>query len=126
MNSKLTLNLGVRYEFATPQWEDQNRLSNYDPIANTLIQAKYGGLYDRTLVHPDKNNWAPRVGLAYQITPKTVVRSGYGISYIHFNRMGGENLLGYNGPEHREPHDQPALLHSRACTARRLSATASA
>ena len=98
VNTKLTLNLGVRYEFATPQWEDQNRLSNYDPVANTLIQAKDGDLYDRTLVHPDKNNWAPRVGLAYQITPRTVVRSGYGISYIHFNRMGGENLLGYNGP----------------------------
>jgi hypothetical protein len=30
--------------------------------------------------------------------PRTVVRSGYGISYIHFNRLGGENLLGYNGP----------------------------
>jgi hypothetical protein len=98
VNSRLTLNLGVRYEFATPQWEDQNRLSNYDPVANTLIQAKSGGLYERSLVHPDKNNWAPRVGLAFQITPRTVIRSGYGISYIHFNRMGGENLLGYNGP----------------------------
>ena len=98
VNSKLTLNLGVRYEFATPQWEDQNRLANYDPVANKLIQASAGDIYSRALVHPDKNNWAPRVGLAYQITPKTVVRSGYGISYIHFNRMGGENLLGYNGP----------------------------
>jgi hypothetical protein len=98
VNSRLTLNLGVRYEFATPQWEDQNRLSNYDPIANKLIQAKDGGLYDRTLVHPDRNNWAPRFGLAFQATPKTVIRSGYGISYIHFNRLGGENLLGYNGP----------------------------
>lgn len=98
VNSRLTLNLGVRYEFATPQWEDQNRLSNYDPATNTLIQAKPGGIYERSLVHPDKNNWAPRVGLAFQVTPRTVIRSGYGISYIHFNRMGGENLLGYNGP----------------------------
>ena len=98
VNSKLTLNLGARYEFATPQWEDKNRLSNYDPVASKLIQAKDGSLYDRTLVNPDRNNWSPRVGLAYQVTPMTVVRSGYGISYIHFNRMGGENLLGYNGP----------------------------
>jgi hypothetical protein len=98
VNSKLTLNLGVRYEFGTPQWDDQNRLSSYDPAANRLIQAKEGGLFDRTLVHPDRNNWAPRVGLAFQATPKTVVRSGYGISYVHFNRLGGENLLGYNGP----------------------------
>jgi hypothetical protein len=95
---KLTLNLGVRYEFATPQWEEQNRISNYDPATNTLLQAKDGSIYDRALVHPDNNNWAPRIGLAYQIFPKTVVRSGYGISYVHFNRLGGENLLGYNGP----------------------------
>ena len=98
VNTKLTMNLGVRYEFATPQWEDQNRLASYDPAANRLILAKAGGIYDRSLVHPDKNNWAPRVGLAYQVTPKTVIRSGYGISYVHFNRLGGENLLGYNGP----------------------------
>lgn len=98
VNSKLTLNLGVRYEFATPQWEEQNRISNYDPVANKLIQASGGSIYQRSLVQPDRNNWAPRIGLAYQVAPKTVVRSGYGISYVHFNRLGGENLLGYNGP----------------------------
>jgi hypothetical protein len=98
VSSKLTLNLGLRYEFATPQWEKDNRISNYDPIANALIQAKDGSIYDRALVHPDRNNWAPRVGMAYLMFPKTVLRSGYGISYVHFNRLGGENLLGYNGP----------------------------
>jgi hypothetical protein len=98
VNDKLTLNLGIRYEFATPQWEDKNRLSSYDAANNRLIQATEGGLFDRALVHPDRNNWAPRVGLAYQLASKTVLRSGYGISYIHFNRLGGENLLGYNGP----------------------------
>ena len=96
--TKLTLNIGVRYEFATPQWEKENRISNYDPVANRLIQASDGGIYERSLVRPDRNNWAPRVGLAYQITDRTVIRSGYGISYVHFNRLGGENLLGYNGP----------------------------
>lgn len=98
VNTKLTLNLGVRYEFATPQYEAKNRLANFDPVTRSLIQAKDGSLYDRTLVHPDYNNWAPRFGLAYQLTGKTVVRAGYGIGYIHFNRLGGENLLGYNGP----------------------------
>lgn len=98
VNTKLTLNLGARYEYATPQWEKENRLSNYDPAANRLIQASGGGIYERSLVHPDRNNWAPRIGLAYQVTDRTVIRSGYGISYIHFNRLGGENLLGYNGP----------------------------
>lgn len=98
VSSKLTLNLGTRYEFATPQWEEQNRLASFNPANNTLIQAKDGSLFDRTLVRPDRNNWAPRVGLAYQLASRTVVRSGYGISYVHFNRLGGENLLGYNGP----------------------------
>ncbi|MEP7273619.1 MAG: TonB-dependent receptor, partial [Acidobacteriota bacterium] len=64
----------------------------------TLIQAKDGSIYDRALVHPDRNNFAPRLGFAYQLMSKTVVRGGYGISYIHFNRLGGENLLSYNGP----------------------------
>ncbi len=49
-------------------------------------------------MHPDPNDWAPRVGLAYQVLPKTVIRSAYGISYVLFNRAGGENLLAYNGP----------------------------
>jgi len=99
VNSKFTLNLGVRYEFATPQWEDQNRLSNFDPAGVKLIQASDGGIYERSLVKPDRNNWAPRIGIAYTLTPRTVIRSGYGISFIHFNRLGGENLLGYNGPQ---------------------------
>jgi hypothetical protein len=98
VNQKLTLNLGMRYEFATPQWEDQNRLANFDPATLTLIQAKDGSIYDRTLVNPDRNNFAPRIGFAYNVADKTVVRGGYGISYIHFNRLGGENLLSYNGP----------------------------
>ena len=98
VNNKLTLNLGVRYEFATPQYEDKNRLANFDPITNKLIQAKPGSLYDRALVHPDRNNFAPRFGMAYQLNSKTVVRAGYGIGYVLFNRLGGENLLGYNGP----------------------------
>ncbi len=98
VNSKLTLNLGMRYEFATPQYVSDNHLANFDPQNNSLIFASPGSLYNRALVHPDHNNWAPRVGLAYQVRPKTVIRSAYGISYVQFNRAGGENLLAYNGP----------------------------
>ncbi len=98
VNAKLTLNLGVRYEFATPQYEATNRLANFDPATKTLIQAKAGGLYDRALVNPDRNNFGPRFGMAYQFNSKTAIRAGYGLSYVHFNRLGGENLLGYNGP----------------------------
>jgi hypothetical protein len=98
VSTKLTLNLGLRYEFGTPQYTSDNKLANFDPQNNTLIYASSGSLYNRALVHPDPNNWAPRVGLAYQVRPKTVIRSAYGISYILFNRAGGENLLAYNGP----------------------------
>ena len=41
-SQRLTLNLGLRYEFATPQWEKDNFLTNYDPATNTLLQAKDG------------------------------------------------------------------------------------
>lgn len=99
ITQKLTLNLGVRYEYFTPQWEADNRLSNYDPVSNSLIPAKSGSISDRAQVSPDKNNWAPRVGLAYAFDQRTAIRSGYGISYVHFNRSGGGNILGINGPQ---------------------------
>jgi hypothetical protein len=98
VNPALTLNVGLRYEYATPQYEKDNFLTNFDPATNSLIQAKNGSIYDRALVNPDRNNFAPRLGAAWAVADKTVVRAGYGISYIHFNRMGGENLLSFNGP----------------------------
>ncbi len=98
VSSKLTLNLGLRYEFATPQYVSDNHLANFDPQNNSLIFATPGSLYNRALVHPDSNNFAPRIGLAYQALPKTVIRAAYGVSWVQFNRAGGENLLAYNGP----------------------------
>jgi hypothetical protein len=98
VTSRLTLNMGLRYEFATPQWETNNHLANFDPATNSLIPATSGSLYNRALVEPKHKYFAPRFGFAYQIDPKTVIRSAYGISYVHFNRLGGENLLAYNGP----------------------------
>jgi hypothetical protein len=98
ISRRLTMNAGLRYEYATPQYVADNRLVNFDPTDNSMFRAKDGAIADRALVNPDRNNFAPRIGIAYSINPKTVIRSAYGISYIHFNRMGGENLLAYNGP----------------------------
>jgi len=95
---KLTLNLGVRYEFATPQYDRDNHMANYDPATNSLVYAKDGSIANRALVDPSNKNFAPRLGLAYSITPKTVIRSGYGISYVLFERQGGDSCLSYNGP----------------------------
>ncbi|HET6318065.1 MAG TPA: TonB-dependent receptor, partial [Chloroflexota bacterium] len=99
VTSKLTLNLGLRYEYATPQWERDNQLTNYDPANKTMIQAKDGSLYDRALVDPDRNNLGPRLGFAYAADQRTVLRGGYGVAYVHFHRAGGGNLLPINGPQ---------------------------
>ena len=96
VNSKLTLNLGLRYEYSTPQWERDNNATNYDPATKTLVKATND---DRYLVNPDKNNLAPRLGFAYAMDGKTVIRGGYGIAFIHFHRAGGANLLPINGPQ---------------------------
>jgi hypothetical protein len=64
----------------------------------SLIQASSGSIYNRALVNMPKLDFAPRIGLAYSLDPKTVVRAGYGLSYAQFNREGGENLLVYNLP----------------------------
>jgi hypothetical protein len=98
LTSRLTVNAGLRYELVTPQWESNNLLSNYDPTTQSLIQAKSGSIYDRALVNMPKLDFAPRIGVAYSATPRTVIRAGYGLSYAQFNREGGENLLVYNLP----------------------------
>jgi hypothetical protein len=98
LTSKLTLNAGLRYELVTPQWESNNRLANYDPTTNALITATSGSIYNRALVNMPMLDFAPRIGAAYQIDKKTVVRAAYGIGYAQFNREGGENLLIYNLP----------------------------
>lgn len=98
VNQKLTLNLGLRYEFGTPYFEKNNRLSNYDPISNSILLARDGSLYDRALVNPDRNNFGPRLGFAYKLFDKTVIRGGYGIGYVFLNRLGSADILGTNFP----------------------------
>lgn len=99
---KLTLNLGLRYDFATPALEASNQMANFDPTANAgaggLVFAKSGSLKDRSLVEVNKTNFAPRFGFAYSVNDKTVVRGGYGIYYSLFERYGSENQLALNPP----------------------------
>jgi hypothetical protein len=96
---RLTLNVGLRYEYATPMWEASNRLTNYDPVSNSMIAATDGSIRDRALVNPDRNNFGPRLGLAYSANSRTVFRGGWGLSYVHVNRIGSANLLAINGPQ---------------------------
>jgi len=98
LTPKLTLNLGLRYEFATPLWDRDNGWSNFDPATATMIRATSGSLYDRALVNPNYSDWGPRVGFAWNPTAGWVARGGYGISYDFFNRPGSA-IEGINAPE---------------------------
>jgi hypothetical protein len=98
VSSKLTLNAGLRWEFASPLYERDNNYSNFDPNTNSMDKATSGSLFNRALVHPDYKDYGPRLGLAYTIDPRTVVRGGYGISYTFFNRPGSAQE-GINAPQ---------------------------
>ncbi len=97
LSKTVTVNFGVRYELVTPFYERDNLLSNYDPATNSILLAKSGSIYDRSLVQMDTNNFGPRVGVAWSATPKTVVHAGFGMGYINSNRTG-TSYLAYNGP----------------------------
>jgi hypothetical protein len=85
VSSKLTLNLGIRYEVATPFVEESNHMANFiyapgSPNYGTIVIAGQNG-NSRQLINTDVNNIAPRFGFAWQPLSKTVVRGGYGIFY---------------------------------------------
>lgn len=123
---KLTVNLGVRYDFFGLVYEHHHNQANFVPAgaptggplyiipegpnANNLspsflsllatdgiglaITNKYGA----GLGNSENNNFAPRIGLAYQVTPKLVVRSGFGIFYNGFENRGFSPNIGENYP----------------------------
>lgn len=97
VNRSLTLNLGLRYEFGSPLFERDNRLSNWDPVSNAMALASSGSLRNRALVNPDRNNFAPRLGFAWSPARRTAVRGGYGVSFVHWNRVGS-SYLSLNAP----------------------------
>ena len=102
--SRLTLNLGLRYELSTPFVEEFDRQSNFvldsGPCYLQLITVADRGRcgLPRALTRTDYNNFAPRVGLAYQATGKTVVRSGFGIFYGRDEDLGIIRRLPNNPP----------------------------
>jgi hypothetical protein len=99
VNSKLSLNLGLRYDFITPALEASNAQTNFDPSGGgSLLFASGGSLENRGLVKPDINNFAPRVGAVYKLDDKTLIRGGWGIFYNLFDRVGSEDQLALNLP----------------------------
>jgi len=99
VNPRLSLNLGLRYDFITPALEANNAQTNFDPAGGgSLVFAKDGSLDDRGLVKPDRNNFAPRLGVVYKLDERTVLRGGWGIFYNLFDRVGSEDQLALNVP----------------------------
>ncbi|HTZ49835.1 MAG TPA: TonB-dependent receptor [Verrucomicrobiae bacterium] len=87
----LSLNLGVRYEYIGPFTENQNHIANLDvhfgpndTLGLLVLPGQSGpifGTYPDSLVRPDRDNWAPRIGIAWRPSSKFVIRTGYGINY---------------------------------------------
>ncbi len=78
LSQKLTLNLGLRYEYQTPYYERFGDLAIFDLYGSRFLKLDE----DISQLHqPDRNNFAPRIGIAYAATPKTVIRTGFGVFY---------------------------------------------
>lgn len=97
LTPKLTANFGLRYDYASWPMEGRDRMTNLDPATGLKFTPENSPV-GRGLVKPDKNNFAPRIGLAYQLTPKTIIRVGYGRFFMTFERAGSEDQLALNLP----------------------------
>jgi hypothetical protein len=117
--SKLTFNIGLRYELFSPISERFGRQSNYIPETATLVIPKGNnqdaplpvnfaqsfptikvvrGEADKYLIPWDKTDWGPRIGIAYQMFTKTVIRAGYGLFYGGEENQGGSPNRGEGVP----------------------------
>ncbi len=119
---RLTLNLGLRYEVHTPFVDKNDLMVNFDPngtgnngnkgrfvvpteavkakihpffIAYGVATAKEAGV-GRGLINTDKNNFAPRLGLAWRVTEKSVIRGGYGFYYPTSAAQGIRDAIATN------------------------------
>lgn len=110
LSRKLTLNIGLRYEYVSPLVDNLDRRSTFWPLSNDYNTGSAGqvlvanpsycstttrpcagigsalhldGVSERAAYRADRNNWAPRFGFAYSANDKTVVRGGYGFFYTN-------------------------------------------
>ena len=89
--SNLTILAGLRYEYFSPYSEKNDRLATLDTgndytEAATVTPNTYGpytGFFPHTLVYPEKDNFSPRIGIAWRAVKDTVVRAGYGINFAN-------------------------------------------
>jgi len=112
VSRNLTFNLGMRWEYGSPYSELNNYISNWDPVNQTVLtinpKATLGngitpttgsGVYGKTLVNPDLNDFAPRIGFAWAPFSKLSVRGGFGTGYVHYTRAGSGDITAINAPQ---------------------------
>ena len=94
---KVTINYGLRWEYDQPLYEVNNKLSKIDPTTGALIIAGQNG-NSRSLYQPTYGEFDPRLGFAWSLNSKLVVRGGFGVtSYMDYNLL--HNHVG-NAPFH--------------------------
>ena len=110
VSNRLTLNLGLRWDFEAPATERFNRqtrgfaFGQPAPIQAPGLNLTGGLLYAgssgeaRYSFNTDRNNWQPRAGLAYKLTEKTVLRGGYGLYYLGQQATGGTDGYAQSTP----------------------------
>jgi Carboxypeptidase regulatory-like domain len=94
----LTISAGLRYEYNSPPVDAFDRANLYDPATGTLVKVGTNGV-PRSGYESDKNNFAPRLGLAWTLGSKgnTVLRAGYGLYYDQSSLAPSEGLY-FNPP----------------------------
>ncbi|MGC1108188.1 MAG: carboxypeptidase regulatory-like domain-containing protein [Candidatus Acidiferrales bacterium] len=109
MEKRFTVQYGVRYEMVTPPVELYDQIANLDLNAtatavNVVTPGQtglYNGTYPSALVHGDYDNWAPRIGIAWDpgLKPRTIVRAGYSVFYNEsaYNTLA-QSYLAYEPP----------------------------
>jgi hypothetical protein len=119
ISSKLTVNLGIRYELWSPIGEQWGRQANYNlqnntlyiptgPSSNAALPPNFTTIFPTVTVSRgqvsnyltrwDKTDFGPRIGIAYQVAPKTVIRLGFGIFYGGEENQGGSPNRGEGVP----------------------------
>lgn len=93
LTPRLTLNLGLRWQHESPISTANNEYSRVDPTTGQVLFAGHNAS-DTLNLNSSKLGFAPRAGFAYSITPKTVIRSAFGIFYAGiFSDLGGQVLF---------------------------------
>ena len=108
VNDKLTLNLGLRYELNPPYVETRDGIANFNLGTCRGCDDGYihvAGLngddhFNRALMTTDKTNFAPRLGMAYRLREKTVLRMAYGMYYGNMSNTGGGEFMETMPPFH--------------------------